>query len=171
MAMLSPEDVRDLLLEVTTEEQMKEINTNGGADFALALEDGTRFRVSAFKERRNYGVVMRVIPTTLLTLEQLGLPEQVQELLYKPRGLILVTGPTGSGKSTTLLPFHRSRRDCHRPEYDAAGVHASALDSHIPNLLGRHRHLVGRTGFGPAKFNRHRHRGVPRTAQAGETAS
>ena len=101
-ATLSPADIHDLLLEVTTEEQMNEINTNGGADFALALEDGTRFRVSAFKERRNYGVVMRVIPTTLLTLEQLGLPEQVQELLYKPRGLILVTGPTGSGKSTTL---------------------------------------------------------------------
>ncbi len=116
MAMLSPEDVRDLLLEVTTEEQMKEINTNGGADFALALEDGTRFRVSAFKERRNYGVVMRVIPTTLLTLEQLGLPEQVQELLYKPRGLILVTGPTGSGKSTTLasmLNVINHQRNCH----------------------------------------------------------
>ena len=62
----------------------------------------TRFRVSIFKERRRYGAVLRQIPSTLLTMEQLGLPPVVKELLFKPRGLILVTGPTGSGKSTTL---------------------------------------------------------------------
>ena len=79
-----------------------ELEGNGGADFALAHPDGTRFRVSVFKERKRYGAVLRQIPNTLLTLEQIGIPQTVRELLFKPRGLILVTGPTGSGKSTTL---------------------------------------------------------------------
>ena len=116
LAELFPADVADLLHEVTSKAQLDEIMANGGADYALALDDGTRFRVSSFKERGNFGVVMRVIPTTLMTLEQLGLPEQVQELLYKPRGLILVTGPTGSGKSTTLasmLDVINHKRNCH----------------------------------------------------------
>ena len=81
---------------------MDEVEKNGGADFALAHEDGTRFRVSVFKERKRWGCVLRMIPSTLLTLEQIGIPPTVKELLFKPRGLILVTGPTGSGKSTTL---------------------------------------------------------------------
>ena len=84
------------------EKLLKELETNGGADFALAHPDGTRFRVSFFKERKCYGAVLRQIPSGLLTLEQIGLPNTVRELLFKPRGLILVTGPTGSGKSTTL---------------------------------------------------------------------
>ena len=83
------------------EKLLKELETNGGADFALAHPDGTRFRVSVFKERKRYGAVLRQIPSGLLTLEQIGLPNTVRELLFKPRGLILVTGPTGSGKSTT----------------------------------------------------------------------
>ena len=84
------------------EKLLKELETNGGADFALAHPDGTRFRVSVFKERKRSGAVLRQIPSGLLTLEQIGLPNTVRELLFKPRGLILVTGPTGSGKSTTL---------------------------------------------------------------------
>ncbi len=84
------------------EKLLNELETNGGADFALAHPDGTRFRVSVFKERKRYGAVLRQIPSGLLTLEQIGLPPTVRELLFKPRGLILVTGPTGSGKSTTL---------------------------------------------------------------------
>jgi len=84
------------------EKYLKELEVNGGADFALAHPDGTRFRVSVFKERKRYGAVLRQIPNSLLTLEQIGIPNTVRELLFKPRGLILVTGPTGSGKSTTL---------------------------------------------------------------------
>ena len=99
---LSEEDTYNLCKEIATEEQMDEVEKNGGADFALAHPDGTRFRVSIFKERKRYGAVLRQIPSKLLTMEQLGLPPVVKELLFKPRGLILVTGPTGSGKSTTL---------------------------------------------------------------------
>jgi len=99
---LSDEEAHELVKEMATEEQMEEVEKNGGADFALAHPDGTRFRVSIFKERKRYGAVLRQIPNTLLTMDQLGLPPVVKELLFKPRGLILVTGPTGSGKSTTL---------------------------------------------------------------------
>ena len=99
---LTEEDSLALCKEIATAEQMVEVEKNGGADFALAHPDGTRFRVSIFKERKRYGMVLRQIPNTLLSMEQLGLPPVVKELLFKPRGLILVTGPTGSGKSTTL---------------------------------------------------------------------
>ena len=99
---LTEEESLQLCREIATDEQMEEVEKNGGADFALAHPDGTRFRVSIFKERKRYGAVLRQIPNTLLSMEQLGLPPVVKELLFKPRGLILVTGPTGSGKSTTL---------------------------------------------------------------------
>ena len=99
---LSEEDSYSLVKEMSTDEQMAEVEKNGGADFALAHPDGTRFRVSIFKERKRYGAVLRQIPNKLLSMEQLGLPPVVKELLFRPRGLILVTGPTGSGKSTTL---------------------------------------------------------------------
>lgn len=96
------EETRRLCNEIMTPEQVAEAESNGGTDFALAHEDGTRFRVSVFKERGRWGCVLRMIPSTLLTLEQIGLLPSIKELLFKPRGLILVTGPTGSGKSTTL---------------------------------------------------------------------
>ena len=98
----SDEETRTLCNEIMTPDQVAEVERNGGADFALAHEDGTRFRVSVFKERGRWGCVLRMIPSKLLTLEQIGLPPSIKELLFKPRGLILVTGPTGSGKSTTL---------------------------------------------------------------------
>ena len=95
---------------------MDDVNKRGGSDFAYAFSDQARFRVSVFKERGNTGMVLRQIPNKLLTLQQIGLPEQVRELLFKPRGLVLVTGPTGSGKSTTLasmLNIINEERDCH----------------------------------------------------------
>lgn len=107
---------KEMVARSSYPDKMDEVETNGGADFALAHPDGTRFRVSIFKERKRYGAVLRQIPNTLLTMEQLGLPPVVKELLWKPRGLILVTGPTGSGKSTTLasmLNVINQERNCH----------------------------------------------------------
>ncbi|MBO4287239.1 MAG: type IV pilus twitching motility protein PilT [Kiritimatiellae bacterium] len=112
---LTEEDTRELVYSITPEDKLEELEHNGGADFATALGE-TRFRTSVFKERNRYGIVMRMIPATLLTLKQIGLPDEIQELLFKPRGLILVTGPTGSGKSTTLasmLNIINQQRDCH----------------------------------------------------------
>ena len=99
---LRPEDSEELMRSITSEEHIQETRERGGADFAFAFGEAARFRVSVFKERGNFGMVMRQIPSKLLSFEQIGLPESTRELLYKPRGLILVTGPTGSGKSTTL---------------------------------------------------------------------
>jgi len=102
MPALTPEETRALVYAATPEDKLKELESDGGADYALPFGDQARFRVSAFKERNHYALVLRQIPTKMLTLEQIGLPQQVKELLWKPRGLILVTGPTGSGKTTTL---------------------------------------------------------------------
>ena len=113
---LEAEDTERLVRSIATEAQMEQIHQNGGTDFGFAFGDQARFRVSAFKQKGVFGIVMRQIPNTLLTMEQLGLPPHVKELLYKPRGLILVTGPTGSGKSTTLasmLDIINQERACH----------------------------------------------------------
>src|SRR2546422_423560 len=99
---LQPDDTEELMRSITSEDHIQQVRERGGADFGFAFGDIARFRVSVFKEKGNFGMVLRQIPTKLLTLEQIGIPLSVKELLYKPRGLVLVTGPTGSGKTTTL---------------------------------------------------------------------
>ena len=99
---LTPEASEELMRSITSEEHIQQVRERGGADFAFAFGEAARFRVSVFKEKGNFGMVQRQIPSKMLTYEQIGLPESVKELLFKPRGLILVTGPTGSGKTTTL---------------------------------------------------------------------
>ena len=97
-----PEDTEELMRSITSEEHIQQIREKGGADFGFAFGELARFRVSAFKEKGNFALVLRQIPSKLLTMEQIGIPATVRDLLSKPRGLILVTGPTGSGKTTTL---------------------------------------------------------------------
>jgi len=99
---LKPEDTEELMRSITSDDHIQHVRERGGADFGFAFGELARFRVSVFKEKGNFGMVLRQIPTKLLRLEDIGLPPSVRELLYKPRGLCLVTGPTGSGKSTTL---------------------------------------------------------------------
>ncbi|MCL1887324.1 MAG: type IV pilus twitching motility protein PilT [Kiritimatiellaeota bacterium] len=116
MPNLDPEDTEVLMKSISSPTNQQQLNEVGGADFGISFGDAARFRVSIFMERHNVGVVLRQIPSKLLTLEQIGLPEQVKELLFRPRGLILVTGPTGSGKSTTLasmINVINDQRDCH----------------------------------------------------------
>ncbi|MGI6496164.1 MAG: type IV pilus twitching motility protein PilT [Kiritimatiellia bacterium] len=112
----TPEETEQLFEEITKPEHRAQVDQFGGTDFGLSFEDQGRFRVSVFRERGNYGIAMRLIPKDLLTLSQIGLPEQVKELLFRPRGLILVTGPTGCGKSTTLtsmIDVINRERDVH----------------------------------------------------------
>tara|TARA_B000000557_G_scaffold6590_1_gene5443 strand:- start:3032 stop:4105 length:1074 start_codon:yes stop_codon:yes gene_type:complete len=99
---LTNETSEELMRSITSDDSIQEVREKGGADFAFAFGELARFRVSVFKEKGRFAMVLRQIPTTLLTFEQIGLPPSVKELLYKPRGMVLVTGPTGSGKSTTL---------------------------------------------------------------------
>ena len=102
MPALLPEDTETLMKSITSEAHLQKVRDVGGTDFGFAFGDQARFRVSAFKEKGNVGLVLRQIPNKLLTLDQIGLPPSVKDLLFRPRGLILVTGPTGSGKTTTL---------------------------------------------------------------------
>ena len=116
MPVLEPEDTELLMKTICTEAQMESVQNNGGADFGLPFEDRARFRVSVFKQKGRIGLVLRQIPNEMIPLKKIGLPEEINELLYKPRGLILVTGPTGSGKTTTLtsmLNFINENRACH----------------------------------------------------------
>ncbi len=99
---LTAEDTEKMVKAIVSDAQMQAIQECGTADFGFAFGDQARFRVSAFKQRGYFGTVLRQIPNTLLTMEQIGLPMHVKDMLFRPRGLILVTGPTGSGKSTTL---------------------------------------------------------------------
>lgn len=113
---LKPEDTEKLMKAITSPEHQQKVREGGGTDFGFGFGDKARFRVSVLKSKGNVGIVLRQIPSTLLTLEDIGLPPQVKELLFRPRGLILVTGPTGSGKSTTLasmINVVNIERDCH----------------------------------------------------------
>jgi twitching motility protein PilT len=99
---LTPEDTVALMKAISPERCQRELQEVGGADFGFAFGNAARFRVSIFKQRGNVGMVLRQIPNRLMTFDELGTPDVLRELIMRPRGLILVTGPTGSGKSTTL---------------------------------------------------------------------
>ena len=99
---LTADDTNSLMKAITPERCQAELAEKGGTDFGFAFKDLARFRVSVFKQRGQVAMVLRQIPNKLLTPEQLGVPEVCKKLVTRPRGLFLVTGPTGSGKSTTL---------------------------------------------------------------------
>ena len=112
------EDVEYLVKAIANDDQIQQIRTQGGADFGFAFGTKARFRVSAFKERGNMALVLRQIPNELLTVETIGLDQGlVDKLINMPRGMVLVTGPTGSGKSTTLATMidliNQQQDHCH----------------------------------------------------------
>ncbi len=116
LPVLTPEDTEALMKSITSEAHIQKVREQGGTDFGFAFGNMARFRVSVFKEKGNHGMVLRQIPNKLMTLEQIGLPPSIKDLLFRPRGLILVTGPTGSGKTTTLasmIDVINTERDCH----------------------------------------------------------
>ncbi|MEZ5940849.1 MAG: PilT/PilU family type 4a pilus ATPase [Planctomycetaceae bacterium] len=99
---LEPEDTVGLMKSITPERNQQELQERGGTDFGFAFGDKARFRVAVFKQRGHVGMVLRRIPNEFLTFQQLGLPPVCEQLIQRPRGLFLVTGPTGSGKTTSL---------------------------------------------------------------------
>jgi twitching motility protein PilT len=99
---LTPEDTVSLMKSITPERASQELQQEGTADFGFAFGDKARFRVSVFRQKGRISLALRLIPHELLSFEKIGLPPIVKQLLYQPRGLFLVTGPTGSGKTTTL---------------------------------------------------------------------
>ena len=99
---LDSDDTTGLMKSITPDRCQQELQEKGGADFAIEFVDGYRFRVAIFKQKGTIGMVLRRIPSQFLTFEQIGMPDAIRSLIVKPRGLILVTGPTGSGKTTSL---------------------------------------------------------------------
>ncbi len=101
-APLTPEEAREALLELLNEEQRAQFAARQELDFALEIEGLSRFRANYFEQRRGVAAVFRIIANTIPTLDELGTPKVLKDLALKDRGLVLVTGPTGSGKSSTL---------------------------------------------------------------------
>lgn len=99
---LGADDTVALMKSITPERCQTELQESGGSDFGFSFGTQARFRVSVFKQRSNVGLVLRQIPNTFMSMDDLGLPPVCKELIMRPRGLFLVTGPTGSGKTTSL---------------------------------------------------------------------
>jgi twitching motility protein PilT len=99
---LTHEEVHELIFSIMNDKQRKEYEENLECDFSFEIKDLSRFRVNAFVQNRGAAAVLRTIPSDILTLDQLGAPEIFKKIINQPTGIILVTGATGSGKSTTL---------------------------------------------------------------------
>jgi len=99
---LEPDDTVALMKSITPERNQQELQEEGGTDFGFAFGDEGRFRVSIFRQRGNISLVLRLIPSKIMTFEEIGLPKICAALCRRPRGMFLVTGPTGCGNTTTL---------------------------------------------------------------------
>lgn len=113
---LKPENTEKLCLGMLNLKQREELIAKGEVDFSYGIPNVSRFRVNVYRQRKSIGAAIRIIMTTIPTIASLKLPKILEELAMKPRGLILVTGPTGSGKSTTLaamIDYINSVRSCH----------------------------------------------------------
>ena len=99
---LEPADTMGLMKSITPDRCQQEFQETGSTDFGFAFGDQARFRVSVFRQRGNVAIVLRQIPVKLMTMDELSIPPVFKDLIMRPRGLVLVTGPTGSGKSTSL---------------------------------------------------------------------
>jgi twitching motility protein PilT len=113
--MMTPEMTREMLYRILSTEQQKQLEIKRQLDFAYSVPGMARFRVNVYSQRESLAGAFRLIPTEIKSLEELGIPTSLYELAHKPRGIVLVTGPTGSGKSTTLAALideiNRTRND------------------------------------------------------------
>jgi twitching motility protein PilT len=139
---LAPDDTQRLLYRILSTEQQKNLELKRQLDFSYSLAGLARFRVNVYFQRESLGAAFRLIPTELKTLEELGMPRALNELADRPRGLILVTGPTGSGKSTTLAAMidliNASRSD-----------HIMTIEDPIEFLHKHKRCIVNQREIGP----------------------
>ena len=104
-------EVHDMIYEIMNDKQRKDYEEFLETDFSFEIPNLARFRVNAFNHNRGSGAVFRTIPSEILTLEQLNATQMFKDIADTPRGVVLVTGPTGSGKSTTLAAMvdHKNR--------------------------------------------------------------
>src|SRR5436309_6507714 len=139
---LSREDTLIGVRSVMTDTQRKTFEQRLDLDFAIDIVDVARFRANAFQQHRGAGAVFRVVPNTVVSLDQLGMPKVIKELARRDKGLVLVTGPTGSGKSTTLSAM---------VDYinENESVHILTIEDPIEFLHTSKRALVNQREVGP----------------------
>jgi twitching motility protein PilT len=141
-ARLSPESTQQMLYRILSTEQQKIFETKRQIDISYSIPGLARFRVNVYFQRESLGAAFRLIPAELKTIEQLGLPAVLKDFTTKPRGLVLVTGPTGSGKSTTLAAvideINRTRED-----------HIMTIEDPIEFLHRHKRCIVNQREIGP----------------------
>jgi twitching motility protein PilT len=139
---LTPDDTQTLLYRILSTEQQKRFEINRQIDLAYSLPGVARFRVNVYFQRESLGGAFRMIPSELKTLEELGMPAALHELATRPRGLVLVTGPTGSGKSTTLAAMI-DEINCSRAD------HIMTIEDPIEFLHRHKRCVVNQREIGP----------------------
>ena len=143
---LDDNDFTGLLQPATPPHIWESYVATGDADYAYELPNVARFRVNLFKQQRGMGAVMRIIPTKIMTMEQLNLPASVKKLCFLKGGLVLVTGPTGSGKSTTLSAIINEMNE-RRP------LHFVTIEDPIEFVHPNKRSLVSQREIGPHSKN------------------
>ena len=99
---LTNQDTKEMVKDISGENHFDKIKENGEFDFSVSMDNGDRFRINAYKQKGNYAMAIRIIPSQIPSFESLKLPEVLKSFTQKHKGLVLVTGPTGSGKSTTI---------------------------------------------------------------------
>ena len=99
---LTPQQTKNIVKEITSEKNFNQIESQGECDFSISISSGERFRVNVYKQKGNYAIALRIISSQIPEFNSLGLPQTLKTFTEKNKGLVLVTGPTGSGKSTTL---------------------------------------------------------------------
>jgi len=102
MPLLTPDDINQAFLQITTPEERDKFHHRLELDFSYSLPDASRLRCNAARQRGAISLAIRLLPPTIPTMGELGLPQVCKELIFRPRGLVVISGPTGSGKSTTM---------------------------------------------------------------------
>lgn len=138
---LMPNDTKELVYSILSQDQREQLERNWEYDFSYSLLGKARFRVNAYYQRNSVGAAFRVIPFEIKKLHELGLPRALEIMVKKPRGFILVTGPTGSGKSTTLASLVDLINETH-------ALHIITIEDPIEYLHAHKRSIVNQREVG-----------------------